>query len=259
MMLGGALLVTPVLTEGARNVTGYFPPARWFALASGAELLPVPWGSGAEGSERGTVPGVVQLDAPLDVIPVHVRGGHVVPMQRPALTSAVSRTTPFTFLAAPDADGSAKGKAVLDDGVSLDTDSPSAASSLFLVLHSSDHGATGNFTLSASEGGYDPAKDPKVARDVTVEEIRVLGLDALSGEALEGTVNGEALVPEAMLFDDASKSLAILLWKQPAGVPPLGETKEDGDARRAAAALRGEPLLPSVLAPLFLTWAVRGA
>jgi hypothetical protein len=33
---------------------------------------------------------------------------------------------------------------VLDDGVSIDTDSPSAASSLFLVLHSSDQGVIVN-------------------------------------------------------------------------------------------------------------------
>jgi lysosomal alpha-glucosidase len=251
VMMGGALLVTPVLAEGARNVTGYFPPGRWFALASGEELRPVPWGSSAPGAERGSVPGRVQLEAPLDTVPVHVRGGYVVPMQRAALTSQAARATPFTFLAAPNGAGGAAGRAVLDDGETSDRDAPRTI--LRLALHSSLGGESGNFTLSP-EGSYSPNSDPRIMQDMTVEEVRVLGVWGLSGRSLQGMANGEPLSPEAFLFDEESKALSIRLWKQPLGVPRWREAPEDREKRRAEALRRGEPRLPSATAPLEISW-----
>lgn len=42
------------------------------------------------------------LDAPWDEINVHVRSGSIVPMQEYALTTALTRKTPFTLLVAID-------------------------------------------------------------------------------------------------------------------------------------------------------------
>eukprot|EP00961_Rhodomonas_salina_P109236 1470431-Rhodomonas_salina.1 len=131
-MLGPALIVTPVLHPGASNVTGTFFSARWFQLETGAPLAPQPW--------EGRVPGRVMLQAGLGDVPVHVRGGHVVAMQRSAMTSVDARKTPMTLVVAMDQprlstvresgpdvcipriqSGKARGELFMDDGVTIDT------------------------------------------------------------------------------------------------------------------------------------------
>ncbi|XP_033117884.1 maltase-glucoamylase, intestinal-like [Anneissia japonica] len=73
-MWGGGLLITPVLTKGSVEVEGYFPDARWYDYYTGNELE--------------VVGGMMRtLDAPIDVIPVHVRGGYILPIQEPANTT----------------------------------------------------------------------------------------------------------------------------------------------------------------------------
>ena len=91
-------------------------------------------------------------------------------------------------------------------------------------------------------------------QDMTVEEVRVLGVWGLSGRSLQGMANGEPLSPEAFLFDEESKALSIRLWKQPLGVPRWREAPEDREKRRAEALRRGEPRLPSATAPLEISW-----
>ncbi len=54
-MLGGDLLVAPVLYEGMRRRTVYLPECKWERFPKGGEVL-----SGGE----------YEVDAPLDVIPV---------------------------------------------------------------------------------------------------------------------------------------------------------------------------------------------
>lgn len=38
-MFGDALLVTPVLTEGARSVEGHFPPGLWYSLWNASDVV----------------------------------------------------------------------------------------------------------------------------------------------------------------------------------------------------------------------------
>jgi alpha-glucosidase len=64
-LLGDALLVAPVLEEGARSRDVVLPAGRWHALVGDAFV---------EG------PGALRVEAPLDVIPVWARAGSVVPM-----------------------------------------------------------------------------------------------------------------------------------------------------------------------------------
>ena len=42
--------------------------------------------------------GVVTMDTPLDLVPLHVRGGQVTPLQQPAVNTKISRSNPFEFL-----------------------------------------------------------------------------------------------------------------------------------------------------------------
>ena len=59
------------------------------------------------------------MDAPLDHINVHVRGGGVYPTQEPALNTNLARQNPFGLIVALDQSGKAQGSVVVDDGESL--------------------------------------------------------------------------------------------------------------------------------------------
>ena len=108
--LGPAILVTPVLAQGAETVDGVFPGVGrgevyydWYTQA------PV----SASPGENVTIP------APLGHIPVYIRGGNVVPVQEPALTTRDSRKNPWGLLAALSPEGRASGSLYIDDGESL--------------------------------------------------------------------------------------------------------------------------------------------
>ena len=68
-MWAGTLLFTPVLLEGATSVEGYFPIGRWYSLLSDSYI---------DCSAAGQL---VTLSTPADTTNVHIRGGHVIPMQ----------------------------------------------------------------------------------------------------------------------------------------------------------------------------------
>lgn len=109
-MLGSALLVTPVLVPNVNTVSGVFPGVgegeRWFDWYT---LQAVE----AQAQEN------VTLQAPLEHINVHVRGGSILPLQEPGYTTTETRGNPWAILVALDADGQAKGDLYLDDGESL--------------------------------------------------------------------------------------------------------------------------------------------
>jgi len=110
-LLGPALLVTPVLEQGATSVNGVFP-----GLADGAVWYD--WYEG--GAVTGVQPGQnVSIAAPLGHIPLFVRGGAVLPMQQPGYTTAASRRNPWALLVALSARGTASGSLYVDDGESL--------------------------------------------------------------------------------------------------------------------------------------------
>jgi len=105
MMIGSALLISPVLQQGATTVTAYFPPsAKWYNYWDGSVLS----GSGS-----------ITLSSTMEDIQVHIRGGNVIPMQQSALTTKQAKTTPFTLLVALDASNNATGSVYVDDGYSL--------------------------------------------------------------------------------------------------------------------------------------------
>lgn len=111
-LLGPAVLVTPVLAQGATTVDGVFPGTGdgvtvWYDWYNRTAVTGVARGQN------------VTLDAPLGHIPVHIRGGSVVPTQEAALTTRDSRASPWGLLVALDLTGAAEGTLYLDDGVSV--------------------------------------------------------------------------------------------------------------------------------------------
>ncbi|OQV19546.1 Sucrase-isomaltase, intestinal, partial [Hypsibius exemplaris] len=88
-MWGDALLVTPVLEPDVSTVKGYFPDGDWYDFETGVELVHT-------ASAHQVLP--VSLD---DNIPLHVRGGHIIPMQERGANTLESSKTPYSLLVAP--------------------------------------------------------------------------------------------------------------------------------------------------------------
>lgn len=109
-LLGPAIMVTPVLVQGATTVDGVFPGVGkgevWYDWYSQATVSASP-------GQNVTIP------APLGTIPVYVRGGYVLPMQQPAMTTTDARKTPWSVLVALGMEGTASGELYLDDGESV--------------------------------------------------------------------------------------------------------------------------------------------
>ncbi|KAI1175178.1 glycoside hydrolase family 31 protein [Nemania sp. FL0916] len=107
-LYGDALLVSPVTDEGNSAVSAYLPDDVFYDFWT-FDLVE---GKGAN----------VFLDnITLTDIPVHIRGGTVLPLRSAgANTTTLVRNNNFTLIVAPGRDGNASGSLYLDDGDSLD-------------------------------------------------------------------------------------------------------------------------------------------
>lgn len=110
-LLGPSLMVVPVLEPLVDTVKGVFP-----GVGQG-EI----WYDWYTQRAVDAQPGVnTTIAAPLGHIPVFIRGGSILPMQEPALTTQAARRTPWALLAALDKNGTTCGQLYLDDGESLE-------------------------------------------------------------------------------------------------------------------------------------------
>jgi alpha-glucosidase len=114
-LLGDAILVTPCLVQGATTVDGVFPGVGagtvWYDWYNHTSITGVTAGQN------------VTIDAPLGHIPVYIKGGNVLPLQEPGLTTTDVKNSPWSLIVALDANGEATGNLYIDDGVSVNPDS----------------------------------------------------------------------------------------------------------------------------------------
>jgi len=105
---GDAILVSPVTEENATSVDAYFPNDIFYDWYTGAPV-------------RGKGETVTLTDIDLTSIPLHIRGGSIIPLRSSsANTTTELRTKGFNIIIAPGLDGTAKGSLYLDDGDSLE-------------------------------------------------------------------------------------------------------------------------------------------
>ncbi|RMZ57650.1 hypothetical protein APUTEX25_001850, partial [Auxenochlorella protothecoides] len=121
-MFGDALLVTPVLTQGARSVEGHFPPGTWYSLWNASDVVH----ARANGTD-------VTLDAPLERIPYHVRGGRIIGTAEPRRTTRDTKAGALTLLVALPGEGSGAERSA--HGVVYNDDGESARASPCSFLH----------------------------------------------------------------------------------------------------------------------------
>ncbi|XP_075617740.1 sucrase-isomaltase, intestinal [Balearica regulorum gibbericeps] len=103
---GPALLISPVMQQSAVTVNAYLPNARWYDYYTDEDI-------GFRGEFK-------ILQAPLDHINLHIRGGYILPWQRPANTTFYSRKNPMGLTVALNDNLFAEGQLYWDDGVRID-------------------------------------------------------------------------------------------------------------------------------------------
>ncbi|KHJ83499.1 hypothetical protein OESDEN_16802 [Oesophagostomum dentatum] len=88
---GSSMLIIPVIKKGAKDVTGYLPQDDWYSLYDHK------YGQIFKPGEQ-TFPAETT-----SLIPVLVRGGSILPRQKPNVTTDYARQNPFELLIAPGA------------------------------------------------------------------------------------------------------------------------------------------------------------
>ncbi|XP_033207449.1 lysosomal alpha-glucosidase-like [Belonocnema kinseyi] len=104
---GSSLMIVPVLEEDAQSVKAYIPEGKWYNYHTNESII-----SSGE---------MMTLDAPLDVIPLLIRAGSILPEQEPGFTTTESRKNKFGLLVALNDENEAYGELFWDDGDSTDS------------------------------------------------------------------------------------------------------------------------------------------
>ena len=186
-LLGPSILITPVLAQGASTVNGVFPGntagsnERWYDWFNQTEITD----AGAKSGHN------ITIDAPLGHIPVHVRGGSVLPLQprEGALTTRDARQKPWSVLVALNCTYAASGSLYLDDGESVQ---PNATRTVDLE-------AAGSILSSKATGSFTDDKN-------ALANVTVLGLDKAPGSV---TLNGAPVPSDSVNYDDTVMSLSV--------------------------------------------------
>jgi len=177
-LFGRSLMITPVLAQGATTVDGVFP-------GSGKGEI---WYDWYNQSAITAGPGQnITIDAPLGHIPVYVRGGSVLPIQEPGLTTRECRQNPWGLIVAASTEGTASGNLYVDDGESV---TPNAT--LWV-----DFSMTGNSLYASARGEYVDSNP--------LANITIMGVSSAVSNL---TLNGASLT-SGWTYDSESKVLEI--------------------------------------------------
>lgn len=173
---GDSILVSPVTEENSTSVSAYFPKDIFYDFLT---LKPF----------QGKGQTVNLQNVNFTSIPVHIRGGAVLPLrEKSAMTTTSLRATDFEIVVAPDAQGQASGSLYADDGVSI---TPPSSTQVTFTFKKGTLVAKGTF-------GF-PLK-------VKVGRVRFLGVAAAPHSV---TVNGHAAKKGSFSFDKASGILDV--------------------------------------------------
>jgi len=187
-MVNENILVTPVVTQGAVRVTGYFPAGHAY----------YDWYTGAVTStgERGQN---IVLDAPLSKIPIHIREASIVVLQQEALNSIEARKLNYTLAIAVGRNTSVfSGELYVDDGLALEVSEENSKLFTFTFRRTSET----TFSVTSSSVGSYVVNNPIekiVFYGLTDRDLKPSGLSTLSssitkdGDKYVAVLNGASL------------------------------------------------------------------
>lgn len=177
-MWGSALLITPTTSQNTYKGRGYLPKDRWFDWFNHSFI---------------DSPGhYIMFDLPMEHINLQLRGGSIIPLQKPNVTTTMARKNKFIVYAALDASGTANGEMYWDDGESRDSISSGSYNLVTFKL------SKRMLTSTVVHGGYS-------AEPMILGELYVLGVEIAPTSV---TVNGKVISPTDYVYTD--KMLVVI-------------------------------------------------
>ncbi|RDB19429.1 putative alpha/beta-glucosidase agdC [Hypsizygus marmoreus] len=173
---GDSILVSPVTEDDSTSVTIYLPRDIFYDFTT---LTPV----------RGSGTTVTLTDISFTDIPLHIKGGAVLPLRsQSAMTTTDVRKRDFDFVVAPGVDGTASGSLYIDDGESI---SPASSTSLKLNFKNGRLSVQGNFGFRTG---------------VKTSQVRFLGVTKAPRVV---QLNGKPVGKRSYTYDGTSQVLEV--------------------------------------------------
>jgi alpha 1,3-glucosidase len=120
-------------------------------------------------------PSEVTVHAPLDVIPLLMRGGHIFPRRdRPRRSSGLMKFDPITLVVTLGETGNAEGTLYLDDGESFDYESGAFIHRKF--SYTAETASLVSEDLAGDKAGKKTAAFKATMKDVRVEKVVLVGV-----------------------------------------------------------------------------------
>ena len=172
-MVGEDILVSPVLEAGSKSRSMYLPKGEWYDFWTREKMEGGKW---------------IDAKAPLDVIPVFVRTGAVVPLQQVVQYTDQAPADPLTYEIFLSSE--AKGICYEDDGISFDYQKGSYRT---VGIKASAKGSEIAVTRSAAEGKFVPA-----------QRSLVFAINGAVAKPRSVSVRGKG-IPETNLLEDVKE------------------------------------------------------
>ncbi|KAF9463440.1 alpha-glucosidase [Collybia nuda] len=175
-LYGDSVLVSPVTEQDSTSVSIYLPRDIFYDFKT---LTPI----------RGTGSTVQLTNISSTEIPLHIRGGVVLPLRvQSAMTTTELRTHDFEFVVAPGTDGTAEGKLYIDDGVSI---VPGSSTEVATKFRNGSLTVTGKFGFKTG---------------VKTSRVRFLGVSKVPRVVM---VNGRPVAKTGVTYDKTTQVLDV--------------------------------------------------
>ncbi|XP_076591162.1 sucrase-isomaltase, intestinal [Chaetodon auriga] len=188
---GPALLITPALEPGVKHVQGYFPNARWYNYYTAEDI-------GLHGVTR-------RIVTPLDHINLHVRGGYILPWQKPENNTMHSRKNPLGLIVALSDKGTAQGSLFWDDGEGIDT----VGNGEYLLT--SFTAESNKLSNKVDHSGLD------LADSLTLGEVKVWGAGKVT--VTNATLTDETGTPHNLALTQNTKTQELIIDASSLSIP----------------------------------------
>jgi alpha-glucosidase len=192
-LFGGDLLVAPVIHQGADHRRVYLPRGTWYDYWT---------------DRRYTGPRSLTVEAPLERIPLFVRGGAIIPTQQVVEYVDEAPIDPLTFEVYPGDASASDRQYYEDDGLSFDFRQGVSLLEQVSFAQSSD---SLTLNVSARKGSYTPPSRSLVFKVHGERSApRSINVDGISTAAVPSS---EALMAAALgwRYDDESNTLWVKL------------------------------------------------